>query len=56
MKKHLTTSVSTFKGLYIYDKAFVWKKHPIIHLSLNKIRVPSKNELNKRIKILIFVL
>jgi len=42
-----------FKGLYIYNKSFDWKKYPIIHLSLNKIRVSSKNELDKKLGYLI---
>ena len=26
-----------FKGLYIYDKPFDWKTHPVIHLSMNRM-------------------
>ncbi|OQY03005.1 MAG: hypothetical protein B6I20_05925 [Bacteroidetes bacterium 4572_117] len=42
-----------FKGLYIYDKPFDWKKYPIIHLSLNKIRVSTEKELEKKLCYLI---
>lgn len=38
-----------FKGLYIYDKDFDWKKYPIIHLSLNRMRAKTADELEENL-------
>jgi len=38
-----------FKGLYIYDKNFEWKKYPIIHLSLNRMRAKTADELEENL-------
>ncbi|OQY04366.1 MAG: hypothetical protein B6I20_03175 [Bacteroidetes bacterium 4572_117] len=38
-----------FKGLYIYDKPFDWKKYPIIHLSLNRMRAKTADELEENL-------
>ncbi len=40
-----------FKGLYIYDKPFDWKTYPIIHLSLNKMRAKTADELEENLAI-----
>ena len=42
-----------FKGLFIYDKPLKWKKHPVIHLSLNKMRVETADELEENLCIAI---
>lgn len=42
-----------FKGLYIYDKDFEWKKHPIINLSLNSLRAKTADELEENLAIAI---
>ncbi len=38
-----------FKGLYIYNKQIEWKKYPIIHLSLNKMRAKTADELEENL-------
>ncbi len=38
-----------FKGLFIYNKSFDWKKYPIIHLSLNKMRAKNADELEENL-------
>ncbi len=38
-----------FKGLYIYDKVYDWKKYPIINLSLNKMRAKTTDELEENL-------
>ncbi|MBN2695287.1 AAA family ATPase, partial [bacterium] len=38
-----------FKGLYIYEQKFEWKKHPIIKLSLNKVSSKTANELEEKL-------
>jgi len=38
-----------FKGLYIYNKAFEWKKYPVIHLSLNRMRARTADELEENL-------
>ena len=38
-----------FNGLYIYDKPFEWKKYPIIHLSLNRMRARTVDELEENL-------
>ncbi len=38
-----------FKGLYIYDKPFDWKKYPIIRLSLNELTSKTAEELEKKL-------
>ena len=38
-----------FKGLYIYDKPFEWKNHPIIHLSLNRMMARTADELEENL-------
>ena len=38
-----------FQGLYIYDKKFEWKKHPIIKLSLNKLSSITAEELEENL-------
>jgi len=35
-----------FKGLYIYDKDYDWKKYPIIRLALNKMGSSSARSLS----------
>jgi len=42
-----------FKGLYLYDKPYDWKKYPIIHLSLNKMKVKTVDELEENLSIFI---
>ncbi|OQY04987.1 MAG: hypothetical protein B6I20_01995 [Bacteroidetes bacterium 4572_117] len=42
-----------FKGLYIYDKDFDWKKHPIINLSLNRLRAKTADELEENLAIMV---
>ncbi len=42
-----------FKGLYIYKQPFKWKKHPVIHLSLNKLKVFTGDELEKKLSYLV---
>ncbi len=38
-----------FKGLYIYDKPFDWKPHPIIHLSMNQMGSKSLEEFEENL-------
>ena len=38
-----------FKGLYIYDKPFDWKTHPIIHLSMNRMGCKTAEILNDKL-------
>ena len=38
-----------FKGLYIYDKPYEWKKYPIIRLSLNELTSKTAEELEKKL-------
>ncbi|MEA2013566.1 MAG: AAA family ATPase, partial [Verrucomicrobiota bacterium] len=38
-----------FKGLYIYDKEYDWKKYPIIHLSMNRLGSKTKEELEENL-------
>ena len=38
-----------FRGLFIYDQPFEWKKHPIIHISLNKMRATTVEELEENL-------
>ncbi len=40
-----------FKGLYIYDKEYDWKKYPIIHLSMNALSAETVDEYNNNINI-----
>ncbi len=43
-----------FKGLYIYDQEYDWKTYPVIHISMNKIKFDSIDELDLKLsKILI---
>jgi len=38
-----------FKGLYIYDQKFEWKKHPVIRLALNKLSSTTAEELEENL-------
>jgi len=38
-----------FKGLYIYNKPIKWKKYPVIHLSLNRMRARTADELEENL-------
>lgn len=38
-----------FKGLYIYDKEYDWKKYPIIHLSMNALSSNTAEEYNSNL-------
>jgi len=38
-----------FKGLYIYDKDYDWKKYPIIRLPLNQMSSETADELDKKL-------
>jgi len=42
-----------FKGLYIYDQPYEWKKYPIIRLSMNLISSQTADELEKKLCTLI---
>ena len=39
-----------FKGLYIYEQDYDWKKYPIIRLSLNGLSSETAEELERKIK------
>jgi len=49
LKSFFLGNKELFKGLYIYDKPIEWNKFPIIHLSLNKMRAKTADELEENL-------
>eukprot|EP01156_Anaeramoeba_ignava_P003050 Anaeramoba_ignava/a220547_15.p1 GENE.a220547_15~~a220547_15.p1 ORF type:complete len:519 (-),score=23.39 a220547_15:129-1685(-) len=38
-----------FRGLYIYDQSYDWKKHPVIHISMNRVSANANVELIEKL-------
>ncbi len=49
LKSFFLGEKTLFKGLYINSKSIEWKEHPIIHLSLNRMRAKTVDELEENL-------
>ena len=49
LKSYFEGNKEVFKGQYLYDKDVSWESHPIIHLSMNKIKADTAENYNQRL-------